>query len=247
MKREIKSYSRPKWFKVYGSIFKLIFRRSRYYFLGEEFSDTCLILSNHCGARAPMAYELYYKKPFRFFGTYEMTQGLKSVHKYLTTNYLYKKKHFPKFWAVTLGTIIAPLVNLFYKGMNLIPTYPDNRFSLSLREGLKAIQEGASIIIFPEDSSKGYLNELTKYYAGFIALCEFLLSKGVDISIYNTYLQKDKMITIVDKPVKYSVIRTSIENRDELAMKFCERANELGKMKISKKEAKKLNKKSSNK
>ena len=64
--------------------------------------------------------------------------------------------------------IASPLTNLFYKGLNLISTYPDGRFRNTIKESLTAINNGENVVIFPEKSTNGYQANLEGFYGGFV-------------------------------------------------------------------------------
>ncbi|MCH5179780.1 MAG: hypothetical protein J1F32_01010 [Erysipelotrichales bacterium] len=216
-----------RWFKVYKKIVSIFFSKPKFVYLGEKISEPSLILSNHVGAKAPVRWEIYFEYSFRFWGVSDMTQGAKAVHKYLTTTYFHQKKHFNKFFAWLIGTIATPFVNLFYRGMNLIPTYDDIKFAITIRESVKTIQNGSNLIIFPEDSSKGYKDHLTHFFSGFVTLAETILKKGIDIPIFTAYYQKHKNTFVIDKGVRYSRLKELYKEPDAIALAMKNRVNEL--------------------
>ena len=227
--------NRKWWFKGLKGFLKIFIRRKKYIFLGEGFDEEpAIILSNHVGAIGPLSHELYFPEPFRFWGTYEMNSGIKSVYKYLTEVYYTKKKHWKPFPAKLFCLLAAPLANLFYKGLNLISTYPDYRFRKTLIESLKTVKEGQSLIIFPEDSENGYYDEMTKFYAGFVTFAQATLKRGMDLKIYKMYLRKKEKIVVVDKPIRFSELMGQFDSKQALADAVCERVNELGTMDIQK-------------
>lgn len=221
--------NRKRWFVCLKNILKIFIKRPKYVYLGEKFDDEpSIILSNHIGAKGPLTHELYFPKPFRFWGTYEMNLGLKGVYKYLTEVYYTKKKHWKPFWAKLFCLIAAPLTNLFYKGLNLISTYPDFRFRKTIIESMKTIESGQSLIIFPEDSSNGYFDELTKCFAGFALFANAALKKGIDLKVYQTYYRKKDKIFVIDNPVRFSEFVKNFNSRQALADSVCDRINKLG-------------------
>ena len=225
--------NRKKWFIILKGFLKIFIKKPQYVFLGEEFDDEpSIILSNHIGAIGPLTHELYFPKPFRFWGTYEMNSGLKGVYKYLTEVYYTKKKHWKPFLAKVFCLLAAPLTNMFYKGLNLISTYPDYRFRKTLLESLKTIKEGQSLIIFPEDSSNGYFDEISKFFAGFVVFAKNCLKRGIDLKICQTYYRKKEKIFIIDQPIRFSELLKRFNSKQEVADFVCNRVNELGKMKF---------------
>lgn len=230
-KKRENSAKRSLWFKCLKTLLKLFIKKPKYVFLGEEFAEKSIILSNHVGATGPLTHELYFPKPFRFWGTYEMNMGLGKVYKYLSRTYFHEKKHWKLFWAKAFSIIASPFAFLFYRGLKLIPTYRDYRLKTTFDISNQVLDEGVSLIIFPEDSHDGYHTELKKFFAGFLVLAYNRLKKGEDLPIYVTYLNKETRKWMIDKPIMTSELFNSGKNKEEIAEQLRIRCNELGKMK----------------
>ena len=112
-----KTRKRPS-FLIARFLSKIIIRKPKYRFLGEEFpkDEPIVFLSNHVGKKAPSKLELYWKRDFRMWGTYEMTEGFKSIHHYLVHIYYHQKKHIPLFFSWFIGTIAAMYITPLYRG-----------------------------------------------------------------------------------------------------------------------------------
>ena len=234
MSKDTKVISKRKWwFKLLKKIMKIRYKKPAFMFLGEPFSNSSIILSNHEGTDAPMSLEIYGKAPIRMWGAHEMNSGLVKMYKYQTKVYYHEKKHWNLFAARAFCLIASPLTNLFYKGLNLISTYKDQRFIKTIKQSIEAIRNGENIVIFPEDSSKGYLAELESFYMGFIALAETCMRRGIDVPIYVTYFRKSDKVYIVDAPVSYSTLIQNGETKEQIAKRLVERCNELGKMQFT--------------
>jgi len=124
--------------------------------------------------------------------------------------------------------IASPLTNMFYSGLNLISTYKDYRFKHTIEESVETIKKGESIIIYPEDSSKGYLDQLEGFHAGFVVLCQACLNKGIDVPIYVAYYNKKQRKYMIDKPVMFSSLCEKYKTKQEIAKVLCEACNKLG-------------------
>ena len=218
------------WFRFMKKLMHKRYPKPAFIFLGERFGNSGIILSNHEGTDAPLSLELYCDKPLRMWGASEMNSGLIPMYKYQTRVYYHEKKHWNLHLARLFCLIASPLTNLFYKGLRLISTYRDGRFRKTLNESIAALQEGENIVIFPEDSTKGYLEELEGFHLGFVALAEYCQKKDMDVPIYVTYFRKKDLTYIIDKPVLYSELCKNGESREEIAQRLLERCNALGKM-----------------
>lgn len=235
MKEKKFKQKRKPWFRGMKRFLKIKYKKSQFIYLGEKPTQGSIILSNHVGTDAPMTLEIYADFPIRFWGAYEMNSGLKKMYKYQSEVYYHEKKGWNLHCARLFCLIASPLTNLFYKGLNLISTYRDIRLRTTLDESFTAIVDNCeNIVIFPEDSSEGYLDEMKGFHAGFVMLAEKCLSAGIDLPIYACYFKKKTHQYIFDAPVKYSELKAQLGNREAIAEHLCMRCNTIGKMKFDK-------------
>lgn len=231
--KKVETGKRKWYFKALKKVMKIRYKEPKFVYLdGKEIQQGSILLSNHEGTDAPMAFEIYHKSKFRMWGAHEMNSGLIKLYKYQTKVYYHEKKHWNIHAARAFCLIASPLTNLFYSGLNLISTYKDSRFVKTIKESYATLTDGENIIIYPEDSTNGYLAQLEGFHAGFAMLCEYCKRKGYDVPIYVTYFKKDMNIYVIDKPVMYSELSAGEESKEEIAKKLCERCNELGRMEL---------------
>lgn len=229
-KKVLSRQLKRKWyFRLLKKMMKGRYKEPKFIYLGEQIGNSSLILSNHVGTEAPMSLELYLDAPIRMWGAHEMNSGLIKLYKYQTKVYYHQRKHWNLFLARMFCLIASPLTNLFYSGLDLISTYRDGRVLKTIRESVSALEQGQNIVIFPEDATNGYLDELEGFYAGFVLLADTMLKKGKDLDIFVTYFRQKDMVYIIDKPIKYSSIKEG-RTREQITKLLCERCNELGKM-----------------
>lgn len=231
----LKDSNRKNWFKFVKKILKVFIRKPKYVYLGNKVVNDSIILSNHVGSKSPLAIELYSDFPIRCWGTYENNLSLKETYAYLTKTYYHKKKHWNLFLARLFCLIAAPLTYMFYKGINIISTYPDARLRKTFKETLETLNLGCNIVIYPEMSDEGYFDTLKGFYNGFDLLFDYLLKHNKDVDVYVAYYQRKTKTYIFDKPFKISEIKQLNLTRNDLAKKLCDRCNELGRMDIAKK------------
>lgn len=227
------SQNRKWWFKLIKKIMLCRYKEPRFVYLGDKIEKGSLILSNHEGTDAPMSLEIYLDKPIRMWGAHEMNSGLIKMYKYQSRVYYHEKKHWNLHLARLFCLIASPITNIFYKGLNLISTYKDARFRNTIKESIEAINNKENIVIFPEDSTNGYLEELEGFYSGFVVLAEICKKRKIDVPIFVTYFRKKDLTYIIDKPVLFSELSKDGTSRKEIAQKLVERCNELGQMNVS--------------
>ena len=219
-----------RWFRALKRLMAVKYKYPEFVYLGKPFEDGSIILSNHEGTDAPMALEMYLDRRLRMWGAGEMNSGVVSLYRYQTKVYYCEKKHWHPALAYSFCLIASPLTNLFYRGLDLISTWHDARFYRTIRESVAAIGNGQSVVVFPEDSSKGYLPELEGFYQGFLSLAKHLLRKGIDVPIVVSYFQKKNNRYIFDEAVPYSELLKRYGDHGAIAEHLCLRCNELGKL-----------------
>ncbi len=232
MAKFTKAKKRKLYFRALKKLMKIRYKEPKFIFLGDKLDTGAIVLSNHEGTDAPMSLEIYYDAPMRMWGAHEMNSGLCKLYSYQTKIYYHQKKHWNIHLARLFCLIASPLTYMFYSGFNLISTYHDARFARTIRESITSLQNGDNIIIFPEDSSKGYLAELEGFFAGFATLGERCLKQGMDVPIYVSYYKKEENVYIFDKPIKYSELHAMCGSKEEIADLLRRRCNDLGKMDI---------------
>ncbi len=218
------------WFRCLKKMMKCRYKQPNFVYLGDKIGKGGVILSNHEGTDAPMSLEIYLNAPIRMWGASEMNSGLVKMYKYQTRVYYHEKKGWNLHLARLFCLIATPLTNLFYKGLNLISTYRDVNFLKTAKESMEAIDRGENLVIFPEDSTNGYLDELEGFHKGFVVFANQALRKGYDLPIYVTYFRKSDRTYIIDKPVMFSTLLKNSTSKEDLADKLRLRCNELGKI-----------------
>lgn len=233
MANEKKRKKNRRWFLgIFKCIAKLLVRKPKFIYLGEKVKPGSIVLSNHAAKDGPLALECYFKDtPFRFWGTHEMNEGLGSVYKYQADIFYHQKKHWPLWLARIACVIISPITYFFYRGLNLISTYPDHRLRRTFKESIETLQDDQAVIIFPEDSSQGYFDNLLSFHGGFFSLAKICYNKGMDVPLYVIYYKKKARQVIIDKPMLYSQLKDF--SREEISKKLCDRANELKDMDVT--------------
>ncbi len=223
---------RKLYFRALKRVMRIKYKKPRFVYLGEPVTKGAIILSNHEGTDAPMSLEIYGNIPLRMWGAHEMNSGVISTYKYQSKVYYHQKKHWNLGLARLFCIIASPLSSLFYSGFDLISTYRDARLRSTIRESLKALKSGDNIVIFPEDSTNGYLKELEGFHPGFALLASQCLKHDMDVPVYVAYYRKEDNTYIFDAPVLCSDLFKNGEDKRAIAARLCERCNQLGKTEI---------------
>jgi len=228
-KEAAKMRERALWFSAYRIIVGLFTARPKFVYLGDEVSEPSVILSNHEAASGPLTWERYFNSPKKFWVTHEMTDGMRSVFRYLAYRYFPDKKHLPKVLSVIFAFVATPFVSLYYSGLKPIATSRNaGGFIRTIHESRLALDKGESVVLFPEDSSNGYKERLQSIHSGFAVFCERMFRKGRDLNIVLAYFSKKTHTIYIDSPIRYSEFKNRFGDIKLISEAVLKRINELG-------------------
>ena len=219
---------RRPFFRFFKFVTRPFIRKPKIMNLGTSLEDGAIYLCNHVGATGPFTLEYYFPKNFRFWGTFQMTMGFRSRWSYMYRKEFPLIRHNNKFMSWIKASCVAPFAGMFYKGLQLIPTYTDARMKNTMQKSMDVLNKNGSIVLFPEDISTGYYDKLKSYFAGFWVLAKQYYKKfQKDIKIYNMYLKRQGRTLIIDKGISVKELLEKKLSNDEVAELFKDRANEL--------------------
>ena len=215
-------------FSIFKWIVSPFFKAKNIINLNEDLPKKAIVVSNHSAKKGPMALELSYPNFNVKWGAHEMLGNYKSRYNYLR-NVLYIQKLGKKKFPATVKALFEALFSVFiYKGMKFIPTYTDMRFMNTLKYSMQVLDSNASVLIFPEDSSKGYFDELTSAFPGFVMLAERYYKKtGEDVPVIPAYYYKKGSKVVIGKPLYVQNLIKEGLNTAEIAEKFKNEINSL--------------------
>lgn len=162
-----------------------------------------------------------------------MNTSFRMLYKHMTKDYYHEILGWNIHLARLFCLIASPLTYLFYKGLRLVSTYKDYRFRQSIDESIELIKKDKNIVIFPENSENGYLDELKEFYPGFVLFCETALRRGYDLPIYASYLRRKTNTFMFDKPIMFSELKKMHDNKYDMAKYLLDITIELGKMDLT--------------
>lgn len=219
---------RRPFFRFFKTVTKMFVKKPKIVNLNETIENGSIFLCNHSGATGPFVLEYYFPRDFHFWGTYEMTLGFKDRWRYMAYREFLLTRHNSKFMSKVKASVVATFSGMFYKGLQLIPTYPDGRLKTTIETSMDYLNKGSNIIIFPEDISHGYFDVLKTYFSGFWLLAKQYVEKfKKDIKIYNMYFKKKTKTLIIDKAISVKELLKKSLDRKKIAEQFKDRANEL--------------------
>lgn len=195
---------------------------------GLPLDHAAIIVANHSGAAGPMDISLFFPFPFIPWGAHQMKEGYHSRWNYAYHIFYRQKMKYGKFKSFVLATLLSIINKFLYVNMRLVPTYQDIRITKTMRDTLKHLNDNIPILIFPEDSSEGYEDEISHFNDGFVVLADYAYNhRNIDLPIYPVYYSKHDRIIIIGKPLIYSELVKDNIKRSDIADLLRIKVNEL--------------------
>lgn len=219
---------RRPFFNLILKLGRLIKKRPAIYNRNESLAKQAIFISNHSGASGPMNLALFFPSFFVPWGAHPMVGNYLSRWKYLYYVFYQQKLGYKKPRAYLLATFFAIISKRLYRGMDLIPTYEDLRLVKTFHLSEKFLLDEKPVVIFPEDSSNGYLDQILQYHEGFLAFSEYFFQKhGIDLPIYTVGFSKKKNTMIIEKPFYLQNLFAQGMDRHQAAQVFKNLTNTL--------------------
>lgn len=184
----------------------------------DDIKGPAIFIANHSGASGPMDLATFFPYVFVPWGAHEMRGNYKARWNYSYHIFYRQKLKYSKFKSFILATLLSMINPFLYRNMRLIPTYPDIRFTKSIRESVTFIEEGTPILVFPEDSSDGYDEYIKKFNGGVVVLADYLYKhRRINIPIYPIYYSKSDGVIEIGKPQYYGRFVARGYSKEEIA------------------------------
>ena len=162
------------------------------------------------------------------WGAYPML-GSYSMRFHYLRDIFYMQKNGVKKFKATLRAGFESIFSIFaYKGIKVIPSYPDARLMKTLQYSMQCLDNDIAVSVYPEDSDNGYFDEMTHFFPGFVMLADMYYKKsGEDLPVFPVYYGRKKKKIVVGKPLYVQDLVKQGLTRDEIAEKFRLEVNKL--------------------
>jgi len=164
--------------------------------------EPALIIGNHAQMDGPLACELRFPV-HRYTWCAAQMMHLKEVPAYAFQDFWSEKPGYIRWFFKLASYAIAPLAVLLFNNANTIGVYRDARIMSTIRETMAKLQEGASVVIFPECNEK-FNNIIYNFQEGFVDIARFYHRKyGVELAFVPMYIAPRLKKICFGKPVRF--------------------------------------------
>ena len=130
-----------------------LYRRYRIQGLEHLPREGCVLVGNHCQAHGPLVGELRLPFPRKTWCASEMMER-DEVADYAFRDFWSQNPKWTHPFYRLLSHLIVPLAVLLFNHAETIPVYRDSRLLSTFRETLRCLEEGRSVLIFPEQDKR---------------------------------------------------------------------------------------------
>ena len=149
----------------------------------EEGDEPVLYIANHAGARGPYSMIVFFDRRVRPWVISNVC-FVKTCAEFARRDFFPTDNKLLKPFQYLLSWLIAPLCPLLFSGVEAIPSYFDKRIIYTLKKTTETLNEGISVLIFPEER---------KYFSPYIESFQ----SGFAIVPRNYYKKTGKRLRIV--------------------------------------------------
>lgn len=170
---------------------------------GENLPDgAAVIVGNHAQMHGPIAAELYFPRKKYTWCAGEMMH-LREVADYAYRDFWIRKPKGVRWFYRLLSYAIAPLSVCVFNNADTIGVYRDARMVSTWRDTVKALKEGASVIIFPEKDEPDS-NILYRFEEGFADVARlYYKSTGRELDFVPMYIAPKLRQICFGRPLRF--------------------------------------------
>lgn len=164
--------------------------------------EPCVIVGNHSQMNGPIACELYFPGHRYIWCTGEMMHA-GEVAAYAYKDFWSNKPKWSRWFWKALAHIITPLSVCVFNNANTVGVYHDSRLLNTFRTSMKLLDEGGSMIIFPEHDVPRN-NIVYEFQDKFVDLARLYCKKsGKELCFVPMYLAPSLRKMYIGKPLRF--------------------------------------------
>lgn len=177
--------------------------------------EPVIIVGNHCQMNGPIVGELYVPGEPYIWCAGEMMQ-LKEVPDYAFRDFWSQKPKWTHPFYKLLAYIIAPLSVCVFNNARTIGVYHDSRILSTFKNTVKKLQEGKSVVIFPEHDVK-HNNIIYDFQDKFIDIAKLYYKKtGKELAFVPLYIAPKLKKIYLGKPIRFCAAEPMEEARSRI-------------------------------
>jgi len=178
--------------------------------------EPVIVVGNHTQMNGPICCELYFPIDRYTWCAGEMMH-LKEVPAYAFQDFWSRKPRYIRWFYRVLSYIIAPLSVCVFNNAQTIGVYHDARVMTTFKQTVKRLQEGASIVIFPEHDVP-YNHIICAFQNRFIDVARLYYKRTKkELSFVPLYIAPALKKMYLGEPIRFCAEKPIEEERERIA------------------------------
>lgn len=188
--------------------------------------EPVIVAGNHCQMNGPIVGELYMPGNHYIWCAGEMMQ-CKEVPAYAFRDFWSQKPKWTHPFYKLLSYIIAPLSACVFNNAHTIGVYHDSRILSTFKNTVKRLQEGASVVIFPEHDA-AYNHIIYDFQDKFIDIAKLYYKKtGKELHFVPLYIAPKLKKMYLGKPIRFCATEPIDAERSRIRKYLMEEITEI--------------------
>ena len=189
--------------------------------------EPCVLVGNHCQLSGPIAGELYTPGKHYIWCAGEMMNKGEVAAYAFKDFWSFKPQWLHPFYKL-LSHLIVPLSLCLFNNAHTVPVYRDTRIITTFRQSMERLEEGNSLVIFPE-YNKRHNNIIYDFQEKFIDLARFYYKKsGKALCFVPLYISPRLGEMVLGEPIRFDPAAPIAEERQRICRWLMEHITELG-------------------
>lgn len=177
--------------------------------------EPCVVAANHAQMHGPIACQIYFPGDRAIWCASEMME-LKKVPDYAFTDFWSQKPKTIRWFYRGLSYLIAPLSVCIFNNASTIGVYRGNRIIQTFRETHKHLEQGNSVVIFPEEDV-AHNQIVYEFQRGFVDVArQYYKRTGQELAFVPMYIAPKLRGMYLGKPVRFSAENSIQEERERI-------------------------------
>ncbi len=177
--------------------------------------EPAIYVGNHTQMNGPLACEFYFPVE-RYTWCAGQMMELKEVPAYAFADFWSEKPKRSRWLYKIASYLIAPVAVLVFKNANTIGVYRDSRLLSTFKQTVNKLQEGKSIVIFPEHNKK-YNHILYEFEDHFVDVARLYHKRtGKELCFVPFYLAPYLKTMYFGKPLRFNAEAPIEEERQRI-------------------------------
>jgi len=186
-----------------------------------------LIVANHCQLYGPIAAELYFPRPCRTWCAAQMMEW-KEVPAYAFEDFWSQKPRWQQPFFKLLSYLITPFSVCVFNNADTIPVRRDMRIVSTFKETLACMQQGANIVVFPEEDRRhnAIIYNFQEHFIDFARL--YRKRTGEELLFVPMYISPKLGRMVLGKPIAYDSAADTETERERVRTALMDAVTALG-------------------